>query len=99
MPLGQIGQLFRDLYGYALNERTVETALEAGYRLTEPVKGEIKGQLAKAEVVLFDETGIRVAGELTWTHVASNGNFTYLFVHAKRGRQALESGALVLPQF
>ncbi len=31
MPLEQICRLFEDLFGYALNSETVETALEQGY--------------------------------------------------------------------
>jgi len=99
MPLGKISQLFTDLYGYALNERTVENALEEGYRLGEPVEQAVKGALEQAEGAHFDETGIRVAGALHWTHVASNAAYTYLFIHQKRGRQALESTSSVLPSF
>ena len=41
----------------------------------------------------FDETGIRVAGKLHWMHVASTAALTHLFVHEKRGTDALESDA------
>jgi transposase len=99
MPLGQISRLFADLYGYALNERTVENALEEGYDLAESVEEAIKAQLEKAEVAHFDETGIRVAGSLHWMHVASDAQYTYLFLHEKRGRRAMESSSSVLPQF
>lgn len=99
MPLGQIHTLFADLYGYALNERTVENALDEGYRLAEGVEEAIKSRLSRAEVAHFDETGIRVAGHLQWLHVSSDAQYTYLFVHEKRGREALESKASVLPEF
>jgi len=99
MPLGQISQLFTDLYGYELNERTVENALETGDKLAEPVEKEIKTVLEKSRVGHFDETGIRVKGRLHWLHVVSNAQYTYLFTHEKRGREALKSEASLLPNF
>jgi len=99
MPLGQISQLFADLYGYELNERTVENALETGYTLAKPVEKDIKTALEKGSVGHFDETGIRVNGRLQWMHVASNAQYTYLFTHDKRGREALKSEASALPNF
>jgi transposase len=99
MPLGQISQLFADLYGYELNERTTENALEIGYKLTEPVEKGIKTELEKGSVSHFDETGIRVNGHLQWLHVVSDDQYTYLFAHEKRGREAMKSEASILPNF
>lgn len=99
MPMGQISQLFADLYGYALNERTVENTLETGYRLAEPIEEAIKAALEAATVAHFDETGVRVDGGLHWMHTASSAQYTYLFLHKKRGRKAMESASSVLPNF
>lgn len=99
MPLEQISRLFTDLYGYELNSETVETTLEEGYELAAPVEAETVAQLKEAEVVHFDETGLRVEGKLQWLHTAGNALYTYLFVHEKRGEQALRSEASVLKDF
>ena len=96
MPLEQIGCLFSDLYGYELNSETVETALEAGYELAAPVEAATIEQVKQAEVAHFDATGLRVAGRLHWLHVASNSLYTHLFVHPKRGAEALRSDVSVL---
>jgi transposase len=50
-------------------------------------------------MVHFDETGMRVEKSLHWFHVASTAWFTYLFVHKKRGKEALESEASLLKDF
>jgi transposase len=99
MPLEQISVLFLDLYGYDLNSETVETALEEGYELAEPLEAVTVEQLKQAKVVHFDETGLRVAGKLQWMHTASNAFYTHLFVHEKRGEAALRSEASVLKDF
>ncbi len=99
MPLEQIGVLFSDLYGYELNSETVEKALEEGDALAAPLEAETKEQLKQAAVVHFDETGLRVAGKLQWLHTASNGLYTHLFVHQKRGEKALRSESSILPEF
>jgi transposase len=99
MPLEQICSLFADLYGYELNSETVETALEEGYELARPLEESIVEQLKQAEVVHFDETGLRIEGKLQWLYMASNAWYTHLFVHEKRGEAALRSEASVLKAF
>ena len=99
MPLEQICALFSDLYGYELNSETVERALEEGYELAAPLEAETKGQLAQANVAHFDETGLRVGGKLQWLHTVSNALYTHLFVHEKRGEEALRSASSLLPEF
>lgn len=99
MPFEQIRRLFTDLYGYALNSETIETALEQGYELAAPLEAESKAQLQQAKVVHFDETGLRVGGKLQWLHTACNERYTHLFVHEKRGEEALRSADSVWKDF
>jgi transposase len=99
MPLEQISSLFSDMYRYELNSETVEAALEQGYCLAGPLEASVVEQLKKAEVTHFDETGLRVAGKLQWLHTAGNALYTSLFVHAKRGKEAMLSEKSVLKDF
>src|SRR3954453_4981669 len=62
----------------------------------EPSTAAARTALTRAELVHADETGLRVAGRLHWLHVASNGRFTLLFCHRKRGKQAIDAAG-VLP--
>lgn len=99
MPLEQICGLFSDLYGYDLNSKTVENTLEQGYCLTAALEAAVMEALRHAAAVNFDETGLRVAGKLYWLHTAGTEHYTYLFVHAKRGKKALQSEKSVLKDF
>jgi transposase len=42
---------------------------------------------------------VRVVGKFHWFHTASTSLFTYLFVHAKRGKEALNSSYSVIKDF
>lgn len=99
MPLEPISQLLEALYGYDLNSATIEEALELGYALAEPVEQQVLEHLLEQETVHFDETGMRVAGKLHWLHTAATETHTHLFVHEKRGTEALASEASVLKDF
>lgn len=99
IPLGKVRALFEDLYGYAVNESTVVAASRKCHGLLEASEGTIKQGVLDSVVAFFDETGLRTAGKLHWLHTACSDMYTYLFVHAKRGKDALEDAASVLPDF
>jgi transposase len=99
LPLERIGQLFSDLYGYELNSSTVLASLRRGYERLAPTEAKVKNQLLAQGVVHFDETGLRSEGKLHWLHTASSQDYTHLFVHEKRGTDALNSSDSVLKDF
>lgn len=99
MPLEQISQLFVDLYGYELNSSTILEVLDRGFIQAAPLEAATMARLQETAVVHFDETGLRVAGKLYWLHTASTSDHTHLFVHPKRGQEALTSAASVLNDF
>jgi transposase len=99
MPMEQISCLFGDIYGHPLNTATIEDVLKRAYELSAPVEEKIRSALLRTETVHFDETGIRAAGKLNWLHVASAEMHTHLFVHKKRGNDALRSESSILKDF
>lgn len=99
LPQEQICQLFIDLYGYSLNTGTVIHALDTAYTQLQPIETYIKNQLLEEKVVHYDETGIRVEGKTQWLHTACSVQYTYLFVHAKRGKEALQSASSLIKDF
>jgi transposase len=99
IPFHKISTLFGDLYGYEFNESTAFNANEQVYEHLEPIETQIKEQLLQSKVLHADETGLRCAGSLQWLHVASNESYTYLFIHPKRGKIAIESPQSILPDF
>jgi transposase len=91
IPLERTGEILADLYGQPMADETIITAGQSIAAQVAPVNAQVKAYLiATAEPVHFDETGMTVTGRLQWVHVACTGWVTYLVVHAKRGRQALD---------
>ena len=99
MPMEQISCLFEDMYGYELNSATIEAILARGYHLAEAIESQSMASLLEAATVHFDETGVRVQGQLQWLHSASTETHTHLFIHKKRGGEALNSEASILKDF
>ena len=99
MPLDKIKLLVTDLYGYAINSATLLKNLKDGYELLEPIEGQIKQGILKSSVAHFDETGIRIEAKNHWLHTASTSMLTYLFVHKKRGGEALRSTVSIIKDF
>lgn len=96
LPFKKIQLLFGDLFGYCINESTVFSASQQCYEKLEETEETIKSKIAESNVAHADETGVRVEGKLHWLHTASSMLFTYLFVHEKRGKIALESDKSIL---
>lgn len=98
VPLKKISTLFSDLYGYAVNQSTIVKATKKCSVALKDRQETIKQALLKSQVVHCDESGVRVSGKLHWLHTVSNKHFTYLFVHPKRGKEALLDEVSLLPQ-
>lgn len=95
IPLGRTVEAIRDITGQSVSEGTLANVSRALYEKLEGAVENIKKQIIDADVVHFDETGMRSEGKTKWMHVASTEELTYYEVHDKRGQQAaLDIGIL-----
>ena len=98
IPFKKIQTLFGDLFGYAINESTVYSASRQCYKRLKETIEIIKLKIIEAITAHADETGMRVEERLRWLHAATTEMYTYLFVHEKRGKLALESEQSILDE-
>lgn len=98
IPIARTCQVFEDFYGHAPAWAFVADANQAVESGSAPALAEIQQQLLQAKVVHFDETGLRVAGQLHWLHSASTDLLTYFGLHRKRGQIAMHA-LDILPNF
>jgi len=71
LPLKRCCELLEDFYGHAPSEAVILGALEQVNERIQPTLDTIYTQLAQADVLHNDETGMCVEGKLQWLHVSS----------------------------
>lgn len=99
IPLERVSETFEALYGQRLAEGTIVEACQAAAERVASVNQAVKKYFTKlADVVHFDETGLRIEGKLHWLHVACTSLLTYYEVNAKRGQEAIDTIG-ILPGF
>jgi transposase len=92
LPLERTAEVFGTLYGHCLSEGTIVEANQEASERVAGVNTAIQQHLTeKEDVVHFDETGARVAGQLHWLHSASTKRLTCYAIHPKRGSLALDA--------
>src|SRR3954469_16842494 len=96
LPVARTADLLAELFGTPMSVGTVAAWTTRAAAGLAPFTAAARTALTRAELVHADETGLRVAGRVHWLHVASNGRFTLLFCHRKRGKQAIDAAG-VLP--
>lgn len=96
IPSERTVDVLRDVLGVEVSAGTLYNTREQCFQQLEPITAEIRNSLLATDVVHFDETGLRVNGQLWWLHVASSSGLTYYFVHPKRGREAMEAMGILL---
>jgi transposase len=98
LPWQRTCEMLGDLFGQPLAEGTLAAALTECAAALEKPEEEIKQALTRAPVATFDETGLYVAGQREWMHVASTAQLTHYGPHAKRGAEATQAIG-ILPVF
>jgi len=97
LPYKRTCELLHDLFNIHLSQGTIAGITKSCSNVLQEPLEQIKRCLIKSDISHFDETGCRVKTFRNWIHVASNSKFTYLEVHKKRGKEALEDIG-ILPQ-
>ena len=98
LPLERTCELFEDFYGHAPSQSFILAANSAFVKQTEETLSRIKQQVIAADIVHFDESGVRVEGSLNWLHVAGTAYLTYYAVQSKRGQEGMNASG-ILPDF
>jgi transposase len=98
VAMNRVVQILEAVTGIRVSEGTVANVIEqCGKNLEGPV-GSIKEAVKRAKVGHFDETGMRSGGTLRWLHTVSTRLMTFLQMHHKRGKEAMDDIG-ILPDF
>jgi transposase len=95
LPHDRLSQLCEDLFGQPLSTGTIVTNnLRVAGHLA-GFEAALVTHLRQAPVLHVDESGLRVAGQLHWLHVACTAKLTFYGVHPKRGTAATDAFAIL----
>ena len=98
VALDRACDLIADQCGVRPSDGAVQNwIIDAGDRLAAAQAANGHAILA-ADVAHFDESGIRIAGQLNWLHVATTTTVVHYTAHPKRGREGMEAAG-ILPRF
>jgi transposase len=84
-----------ELFGTPVSEGTVAAMTTRAAEGLDEFLDHVTDRLVDAEVVGFDETGLRVAGRLHWVHCARTGKYTLITCHTKRGRAGIDAAGVL----
>jgi len=98
IPWARTCELLGDFCGHTPAEALVQEANGAVVESIEPSLKAAKEQLIASDVVHFDESGLRVEGQLNWLHVASTDLLTNYGVYPQRGQEGMNAMG-ILPVF
>lgn len=91
VPLNRTAQLINDIYGVRLSEGAMVNIQYDMIGHLVPFMETAKHMLINSYVAHFDETGMRVKGELWWMHVASRRILTLYEIARQRGREGIDA--------
>jgi len=98
LPLERATEFIKEIYGIDISQGTIISANKEVYKNLKKVDPLIKDELINSDVVGFDESGMRVAGELNWLHCAATKDAVYYTIHKKRGKEGMDDAG-ILPNF
>ena len=98
VPMARLVELLADLYGLTPSQGTIVNLLRRCHGQLEGFEAAARDAVRSGACAHFDESGVRVDGELQWLHVGSNAHVTCYRIHPARGAEAMRAMG-VLPGF
>jgi transposase len=95
LPYERLVEFLKDIFGCTLSKGTVYNFNKQGFDRLKPVEEQTKELLKSTSVLHSDETGILCDKTLHWLHVASTSLLTYYHVDTKRGKEAMDTMAIL----
>lgn len=98
VALARTAEILADPYGVRPSDGPIQKWIGQAAESLRPAYEATRQALIAAEVVHFDESGVRVNGHTHWLHVAGTADWAVYVIHPKRGGDAM-TAAGILPSF
>ena len=90
VPFARVVRIMADLLGLLVSPGWVNNCLARAAAALTAFRDRLRAGLAAADLVHFDETGVRVGGRLWWVHVACTALLTSYHLDERRGQEAMQ---------
>ena len=98
LPLERAVEFVKEIYGIDISQGTIINTNKEVFTKLESVVPLIQDEIINSDVAGFDESGMRVAGKLSWLHCATTKDAVYYTIHKKRGKEGMDAAG-ILPNF
>jgi transposase len=88
-------QALAELFGTPVSEGTVAAVTKRAAAGLDEFLDVATDRIAESGVAGFDETGLRVAGELHWVHCARTDRYTLITCHRGRGQDGMDHAGVL----
>ena len=95
IPVARVAELLADTYRIPTSTGTIIAMVRDGAGKLDDWLTSLTTELAAADVVHVDETGLRVDASLFWVHSASNGHATIYHLDQRRGTTAIDAMGII----
>lgn len=90
LPYYRIRVLLKTIYNHLISAGTVYNAVKENGKKLQTIDQNMEQLLVKSPILHGDESGINIANDKHWLHVASNETITHYNIHKSRGFEAME---------
>jgi len=95
IPYERVSELLKDIFGADISTGTIYNTNRQAYEAAEKPEEAVKDLLKEQPLLHVDETGVSCADATRWVHVVSTDSLTYLGLHSKRGKEAIEAMGII----
>ena len=90
LPYNRVWEYFEDQVGLPISIGSINNFNKKAYDLLENFENKLKKALINSTALHADETSINIDSKRHWLHWCSNENWTLLYPHQKRGKEAMD---------
>ena len=96
VSINRTHEILSSVFNIPISTGTISHMVSDCAKVVQPRVDEIKEAVEAQPIIHNDETGTRIDKKTHWAHVASTALLTYIAIHCKRGREAMDAlGVLV----
>ena len=96
VSINRTHEILSSVFNIPISTGTISNMVSGCAEVLQSPVQEIKEAVKASPIIHNDETGTRIDKKTHWAHVASTALLTYIAIHSKRGREAMDEIGVLL---